>query len=485
LVSGALTAGSLLVVSGVAAAVGVVIAREFGRGPETDGLLVAYGVFIVIAISAQAIRIAVLPALARAKEEDRLAGEVVGFALALAAIAVPLVLVTELAASWIATVLTGDGSGVAHDTAEQALRWVVPAGCLYLFAGLAASGLAALDDYALAALGYAAGSLSGLALILLRADADGIIAVAWGMTLNGSISLLVPLIGLAVRAARERMPRGAVRPTGPPLHSRFGTFLVGAALPLGLQLLYVVCLPFASRQGEGAATSFVYAFIGASSLVTITAGSLGLVTSVPLSRSRLDPRASARHIVAASWISLALVGAACGVFALAGGDVVESVLGGAYGGEVGAELGRLIVLLAPWIVASVAISLAFPLTFVTGRTRALPWIGLGALAVQVPLAWLGAETLELDGLAVALALTTVLVCIALLRELGVLADSGPALVIAAVTIGLIATVSFGVPALLLGSVAAAALGVVAYVVVLAVIRPRGLSSGWQYLRALG
>ncbi len=143
------------------------------------------------------------------------------------------------------------------------------------------------------------------------------------------------------------------------------------------------------------------------------------------------------------------------------------------------------MLLAPWIVASVAISLAFPLTFVTGRTRALPWIGLAALALQVPLAWLGAETLELDGLALALALTTVLVCIALLRELGVLADSGPALVVAAVTIGAIAVVSFAVPSLLLGSVAAAALGVVAYVVLLAVIRPRGLVAGWQYLRALG
>ena len=483
--SAALTAGSLLVVSGVAAAVGVVIAREFGRGPQTDGLLVAYGVFIVIAISAQAIRIAILPALARAKDEERLAGEIVGFALALAAIAVPLVLVTELAASWLASVLTGDGSGVAHDTAAEVLRWVVPAGCLYLFAGLAASGLAALDDYALAALGYAVGSLSGLTLILLRAEPDGIIAVAWGMTLNGTISLLVPLIGLAARAARTRMPRSAVRPSGPPLRTRFGTFLVGAALPLALQLLYVVCLPFASREGEGAATSFVYAFLGASALVTVTGGSLGLVTSVPLSRSGLDPRASARHIMAASWISLALVGAACGVFALAGGDVIESVLGGAYGGEVGAELGRLIVLFAPWIVASVAISLAFPLTFVTGRTRALPWIGLAALALQVPLAWLGAEMLELDGLALALALTTVLVCIALLRELGVLADSGPALVVAAVTIGAIAVVSFAAPSLLLGSVAAAALGVVAYVVLLAVIRPRGLAAGWQYLRALG
>jgi len=475
----------MLVVAGVAAAVGVVIAREFGRTDETDGLLAAYGVFIVIAIGAQAIRIAVLPDLARARDEGRLAGELAGFALALTAIAVPLVLVAGLASSWLASLLTGDGAGIAHDTAAETLRWVVPAACAHLFAGLVASGLAALDDYAIAAFGYAAGSSAGLALIVWRVEPDGIIAVAWGMTLNGTIALLVPLVGLVVRAARARMPRGAVRPTGSPLRARFSTFLVGAALPLALQLLYVVCLPFASRQGTGAATSFVYAYLGASALVTITGGSLGLVTSVPLFRSGITAESTARHIVAASWVSLALVGAACGVFALAGGDVIESVLGGAYGGEVGAELGRLIVLLAPWILASVAISLAFPLAFVTGRTRGLPWIGLGALVFQVPLAWVGAELLDLDGLALALAFTTILVCTVLLWELRALGKTSPGLGAAALTIGVIAALAFLAPSFLLGSIAAAAVGLVAYVVALALVRPRGLADGWHYLRALG
>jgi peptidoglycan biosynthesis protein MviN/MurJ (putative lipid II flippase) len=475
----------MLVVAGVAAAVGVVIAREFGRGAQTDGLLAAYGVFIVIVIGAQAIRIAVLPDLARARAAGRLASELAGFALALAAIIVPIVLIAELATSWLATLLTGADSGVAHDTSAEVLRWVVPAACANLFAGLAASGLAALDDYALAALGYAAGSIAGLTLILLRVETDGTIAVAWGMTLNASIALAVPLLGLYVRSVRARMPRGAVVPTGPPFRARLGTFVVGAALPLGLQLLYVVCLAFASRQGLGAATSFVYAYVGASALVTATAGSLGLVTSVPLSRSNIDAASTARHIVAASWLSLALVGAACGVFALAGGDVVETFLGGAYGGEVGAELGRLVVLLAPWILASVAISLAFPLAFVTGRTRALPWIGLAALVVQVPLAWLGAELFDLEGLAIALGITTVVACAALLQQLRVLGEVAPGLSAAALTIGGIATAAFVPAALLLGSAAAAALGVAAYVVVLALVRPRGLSDGWHYLRALG
>ena len=95
---------------------------------------------------------------------------------------------------------------------------------------------------------------------------------------------------------------------------------MGIALPLTLQLLYVVCLAFAGRQGTGAATSFVYAYLAASALVAVTAGSLGLVTSVPLTRSELTGVKAARHVIATSWLALTLVAAAAGVFALAGGD---------------------------------------------------------------------------------------------------------------------------------------------------------------------
>jgi hypothetical protein len=483
--SGALTAASLLVVSAVAGAVGIVIAREFGRTAETDGLLAAYGVFIVVVIAAQAIRIAVLPQLARARDEERLAGELAGFALALAVIALPLVIVAEVGAGSLAGLLTGDESAVARETAADALRWIVPAAVAHLFAALAASGLAALDDYGIAALGYAAGSILGLSVIVARVEPDGIIAVAWGMTVNGAVSLLVPVIGLAVRAARARMPRGAVRPSGPPLPARLATFAIGAALPLALQLLYVLCLPFAGRQGTGAATSFVYAYLAAATLVSVTAGSLGLVTAVPLARSSLSTAEAARHVVAVVWLALALVGAASGVFALAGGDVVEAVLGGAYGGDVGSEVGRLVVVFSPWIIASVGVAVAFPLAFVTGRTRGLPRIAAVALVLQVPLAWAGQALLDLDGLALSLAATTFLVCAVLLGQLGVLTGAARGLLVATSVIAALAVAAFAPPALVLGSIASAVLGLGIYVVLLAVIKPRGLTASWRYLRALG
>jgi hypothetical protein len=484
LTSGALTGASLLVVSAVAAVVGVVIAREFGRTDETDGLLAAYGVFIVIGIAAQAIRVALLPQLARAWADGRLAGEIAGYALALAVVAVPLIVTAELGAQPFGGLLAGHESEVAQDTAAHALRWMVPASLAYLFAGLAASGLAARDDYGTAAFAYAAGSISGLALILFRVEPDGIIAVAWGMTLNGAIVLVVTTTGLAVHAVRTQMPARAVRPSGRSLRARLATFAVGASLPLALQLVYVLCLPFAARLGTGAATSFVYAYLTASSLVAVTAGSLGLVTSVPLARAELSVDGAARHVVSASWLALALVGAAAGTFALAGGDLVEAVLGDAYSGDVGSEVGRLVVTLSPWMIASVGASVAFPLAFVARRTRGLPWIALGALLVQVPLAWAGSELLELDGLAVALAVSTLLVFAALLVQLHTFMGTARGFVVAAGVVAGVGAAAFVPSALVLGPFASAALGLVAYVALLAALRPRGLVESWHYLREL-
>jgi len=397
---------------------------------------------------------------------------------------VPVLLLAFLAADWIAGVLTGRGSETARDAAAETLRWVVPAGIAQLFAGIAASGLAALDDYATAAFGYAAGSVLGILLMLDRVDSDGIAAVAWGMTLNAVVALLVPLVALSLRAFRARMPAAAVRPTGPPIGARLGAFAAAAALPLALQLVYVVCLPFAAREGVGAQTSFAYAYIGASALVAITASSLGLVTSVPLARAGLDAAATVRHVTATSWLAFTVIGAATGTVVLAGAGLVQGILGEAYGGDVGEEVSHLVVALSPWMAVSVGVTVTFPLAFVAGRVRALPWIGAGVLAVQVPLAWAGGSLLGLYGLALALAVTTALALVALLRRLGAAAGAARRLASAALVVCGGAVVAFLPVSFVLHGAAAVACGVAAYTALVLIVRPSGLTAAWRYLRAL-
>ena len=482
--SGAVTAASLGVQTGLAAVVGVIIAREFGRSAETDGFFAAYGVFAVAVLAAQAIRITVLPPLTRARAGGRLTGETASYALSLACLAAPILVASIVAAGPIARLLTADGPTSAQDAAAAALPWMMVAAGAQLFAGLGASALAALDDYVVAASGYIVGSVSGLVFILLRVDDDGIQAVSWGMALNGVVAATVPALALALRGRALRVPRSAARPHGPGLVRRLTELGQGVSLPLALQAVYLVCLPFAAREGVGAVTSFGYAYLLAAALVATTASSLGIVTAVPLTRGGLDRPATARHIVASSWIALTVIGGAAGVFATAGEPILSAVLGQAYERDVGSELGRLVVWFAPWAVAAVGVSVTFPLVFVARRVRRLPLLAVAVLVVHLPLAW-GLQVLAgLDGLALALALTTGLALAVMLVGLEALGPATRGLGTAAVLVAVIAVGAFGAVAVVTGPAASGALGIAVYGALLAVLRPSGLRRSWHYLRAL-
>jgi hypothetical protein len=206
---------------------------------------------------------------------------------------------------------------------------------------------------------------------------------------------------------------------------------------------------------------------------------------VPLARAKLTTDETVRHVVSSSWVALVFVGAAAGSLAVAGGDAVAAILGESYEGDVGSDLGRLIVVFSPWMIAATGISVTFPLAFVAERTRRLPWIAAAVLALQVPLAWVGTSLLDLDGLAIALTCSTLVVLVALLVELDALERTARGLVAAAAVVGGLSAPAFILPALLLGALAAAVIGLVLYVALFAVVRPRALTLSWRYLRALG
>jgi O-antigen/teichoic acid export membrane protein len=290
------------------------------------------------------------------------------------------------------------------------------------------------------------------------------------------LSLGIPLAGLLAR-------RGIGRPDT----RGWGRLLAlgeGVALPLALQGLYVIAFRFATGLGPGSGTTFGYAYLIASFLVAVTAASIALVATVPFAREGSTPERVTRHVVSISWISLVVVAAAAGVFALAGEPVVRRVLGPAYGSGTGSELGRLVVYLAPWMVVSVALTVAYPLVFVRGRARWLPVLAGAALGAQVLVEWALQAAFGLGGVAAGLAVTTAFVLAVLLVALGALAGVARGLAVAALVCGLVAVAAFGLPRLVLDRIPAAAAGLALYVVVLAVWRPIGLRRAWAYLRAL-
>lgn len=482
--SGAVTALAIAVQSGLAAVVGVILARELGRSAETDGFFAAYGVFVVLALAATALRVTLLPALARARAERRLASETAAYAELVTLLMLPPLAVGVLAARPVADVLTGAGSATAVDAAADALPWMIVAGVGQFTAGLLASALAALDDYLVAAVGYVAGSVSGLALILLRIDEDRTTAIAWGMALNAILATVVPAVWLSARAWRERMPRHAARARRAGSLRRLAELARGAALPFALQAIYLVCLPLAARDGEGALTTFGYAYLAAAALVGVSASSLGLVTAVPLTRTGLDAARVTRHVESASWLALAAVSASAGVLAVAGAGVIEGVLGDAYGDDVGAEIGRVVVALGPYMVASIGLSVTFPLLFVAGRTSRLPLVALAVLAAHLPLALAGQALAGLYGLSVALALSTGVALAWMLHILGALGATVVRLGAAVGIVGGCALASFALSDALLGAGWAALVGVALTAGVLLALRPPGLTHAWRYLREL-
>jgi len=297
-----------------------------------------------------------------------------------------------------------------------------------------------------------------------------------GAVLNGGIALLVPLVVLDSRGGYGWPEPGAI--------GRLRELAEGVALPFALQGLYVIAYRFASGLGTGRPTTFAYAYVIAALLVAVTATSIALISSVPLARGELTPERTVRHVVAASWLSLSLVGGAAGVFAVAGARVARWALGSQYGGATGSQLGRLVVYLAPWMVVSVAVSVAFPLLFVRGRARWLPALAVAALALHVLVEWGGRAAFGLAGIAAGMAVTTGAILIALLSPLGALVGALRGVAAAALVCGGIAAVAFGAPRAVLGPVPAAAVGLVLYAAVVLAWRPAGLRSAWSYVRAL-
>jgi O-antigen/teichoic acid export membrane protein len=484
LATGAMTAAALAVQTGLAAVVGIVLGREFGRTPETDGFFSAYVVFILVVLAAGAIRVTVLPAFARARAGGRLGGEVIAYVVVLASLAVPLLVVAVVAASPIAAALTGESAGISQSTAANARPWMLFAAVCQLFAGLAASALAALDDYFTPAAGFAAGSIAGLALILLLVGDHGIQVISWGMALNGAIALAVPSAAIAVRARTERVPRGAARPSDGAYGARLGIMAAGIALPLALQALYIVSNRLAHGEGAGAQTSLGYAYLIISAVVAVTASSLGLVTAVPLTRVGLSENRISRHIASSAWIGLVVIGAVAGCFGVAGGQIAGSVLGSSYSSDAGDELGRLVVMLAPWAAVSIGVSVTFPLMFVAGRARPLPAIAVGALMLQVPVAWALGRLFGLDGLALSLAVSTGAVLVALLATLRALGVTARTLLPEVASVAAIGCGAFVLADIALPAIAAAFAGLTAYAVLIISLRRAASRDAWRYLRDL-
>jgi len=479
--SGVATGISTLIVSASAAVAGAYLGHKFGRNAQTDGFLAAYGVYLVLALAAQAFRLVIVPDLTRAEAEDRLTAELVSYASAFLVVGIPATVLTWIFAESFGEALTGSLPHSSATIAANALRWLVPAAFGQLLGALAASALAVRDSYVVAAVGYVVGAIASVVVFVAFAGSHGLIALAWGIALNTAFVLGIPLAALVHYGHLGGSRRGGIA-----ILPRLARLVQAAAVPLALQGIYLIALRAASGLGEGNQTSLTYAYLFAATLVAATASSLSVISSAPLTRRGIDADSAAAHVAHATWISLTLIGAAAGVFALVGGRVMSFVLGSAFKGDVGRQLGHLIVYLSPWMVTAVAFSVTFPLLFVLEKPRVLIPVAVAALVVHVPITLVLRSALGLRGLAIAMGITELAVIVALMAAVSrrMLELSMVALVRTSVAIAALVLAAYGIPSLFLNGIEAALLGTVLYFGVLFALRPRGLVDAWHYVRAL-
>jgi O-antigen/teichoic acid export membrane protein len=465
-----------------AAVAGAYLAHKFGRNRETDGFLAAYGVYLVLVLGAQAFRMVVVPDLTRAQEEGRLSEEFRAYVIAFLLVAVPATLIVAVFSGFWGELITGRLPKESASVAADALPWLIPAAFAQLLASLAASALAARDSYIPAAVGFAFGGIGGVLFFVLLADAHGLVSLAWGLALNGAIAIGIPGVALLLRGSRLRRHRG----TPLRIRRRLWQLTYGAALPLAMQGLYVIALRFAGGTGEGNVTSLSYAYLLAATFTSATAFSLALISAAPLTRRGVDADGAAEHVVHSAWVALAFVGAGAGLVALVGGRVVTAILGGAFAGDVGDQLGRLVVFLAPWMIANAAFSITYPLLFVMGRTRLLVPLAIGGILMDIPISIAGRAWWGLTGVTVALGVSTLLLVLGLMAALSprMLGLTVVGLARLSLLVGAATALAFGGASLVLSAVPAAAAGLALYAVILVAMRQLGLAQAWQYVRAL-
>jgi hypothetical protein len=479
--SGLLTGLAQITIAMAAAGAGALLAHKFGRNSETDGFLGAYGVYLVLVLTAQALRMVVVPELTRAVAGGRLGGESRAYVLAILSLAVPASVLVGLLSSQFGELLTGNLPPQAAHVAARALVILVPAAFGQLLAALAASALAALDSYGTAAAGFALGGTGGLIVFALLANRLGIVALAWGLAFNAAVALAVPVTALARRGAL-----GGAWPQRLAIGRRLRHLAQGAAIPLALQGCYLLVLRFAASLGVGRVTSFSYAYLAAATLVGATAFSLGLISSAPLTRRGIDAEAAGRHVVHAAWVSLVIVGAAAGVFAIVGGRIVGAVLGGAYTGNVGRELGHLVVYLALWMLAWVGFAVTFPLVFVAEKRWTLVPLAAAGFGLCIPIGLALRSLWGLPGLAIALGISTFVIAAGLVATLSLrtLAIAAAGLARVALAVGAAAALAFGPLTLVLPRIPSALLGLAVYSLIIYALRSLGLSTAWVYVRGL-
>jgi peptidoglycan biosynthesis protein MviN/MurJ (putative lipid II flippase) len=460
-------------VQGIAA---LVILLLFGKGADTDAVFAAYGVYGLIVLMCQTLRLTVVARLLDGPSPWAAFDRLLGAGLTLVAIAVAAQLAFGGA---IADVLTGDLGREAQDTTHSTLDILCLAIAGQLVAALGAAVLATRDEFRFPGLVYVLGGVTAIVVLVALRGPLGIraapIGVAVGSTLT-AILMAARLWRLGYRPRLLAVLGGTRRPRTALM------LLLGTVAPLLGQLNFVISLAFAAHLGAGAVTLYTGAFFAGAVVVAVTGSAASLVLAAPIAQTwDGDPAGLLPHLRTVMRAGLIIVGPSVAVAGLVGDELVELVLGDSFTPDDADRIVGSLVALSGLFVGLLAQQLPMLAAFAQSRYGAVAAVAVAGTAVHVAAS---AVALSLDGivwLGVAASLstlTTMTLLLWLVHGRG-LARALAIVLIETAAVGLATGAGFGpvaVAAALLGTgpwdFAAAAVGVGAFVVVLRAALPQ-------------
>ena len=266
---------SLVATLGVQGLAALVILVIFGKSTDTDAVFAAYGVYGVIVLMCQSLRLTVVARLMESDSPWAAFDRFLGAGLSLVAIAIVAQL---LFGAQISDVLTGDLGQEAQDTTRQTLDILCVAIAGQLIAALGAAVLATRGEFRLPGLVYVGGGLTSLVLLVALHGPLDITAAPVGVAVGSVLSATLMIGRLWQEGYRPQMR--SVLAGG--RHVRLALMLlVGSIAPLLGQLNFVISLAFASHIGPGEVTLYTGAFFAGAVVVAVTGSAAGLVLAGP------------------------------------------------------------------------------------------------------------------------------------------------------------------------------------------------------------
>ena len=376
---------------GVQALAAFAILLRFGKGADTDAVFAAYGVYGVLVVMCQTLRLTVVARVVESPSPwaafDRFLGA--GLSLLVLAGAAQIALGDPIA-RLLAGALGAHAQSIARST--LAILWVAVGG--QLVAALGAALLAVLDEFRYPGLSFVAGGVVNIAVLLGLAGPLGVLSVATGVAVGSALAATA----MVARLRREGYRLDVARVLAGAREWRTSAMLVVASTATVLtQLNFVISASFASRLGVGEVTLYTTAFFGGAIVIAITASAAAIALAAPVAQTwDRRPEGLLVHLETIMRAGLLLIGPAVAIAALIGDEIVDVLLGGSF---TAADADRAIVAfvaLSGVFVGILAMQLPLLAAYALSRYRAVA--GLSVLASGVHLA-ASAVALELGSIA--------------------------------------------------------------------------------------